>query len=435
MLFKKLPIFRIFFILLSGLLSVTATAQINNQSPYSRFGIGDILPRSTTENRAMGGSGIGMSFSDRINLLNPASLSKINVTSFGAALQSDLVGITDGKSSQLQNRTNLGYLDLAFPLKKGKAGASLGLTQYSTTGYNIRNSVLDPSVGSVFYAYEGEGGINQVHAGLGFDLGKGFSIGGNAYYNFGILNKFRKVEFRKDSLYFFNTRVTSRTSISDISWDAAIQYNKDLNEKSKLGLGFKLQGPASLSAKRTSLAERYQLNINDAVVVLDTVNFDSNLEGEISLPISFGFGVAYEYDKKWLLGLDFGLQDWSTYKSFGESDSLSNSYYIAAGAQMIPDHASVTSYWKRVNYRAGLRYSKTYLDINNKNLNEVGITFGLGLPVRRTPFGRSFSTANLAIELGQRGTTESNLLKENFAKITIGFTLNDDSWFIKRKYD
>lgn len=435
MFFKKLPFLRCITLLIPGLLGLDAVAQITNQSPYSRFGIGDLLPRSTTENRAMGGVGTAMSFSDRINLLNPASLSKLNVISFGAALQSDLVSISDGTDNQLLNNTNLGYLNMAFPILKNKMGASFGLIQYSNTGYNIRNNVINPTVGSLFYAYEGEGGINQVHFGTGLEIMKGFSVGANAYYNFGVIEKFRKVEFPRDSLYYFNTRVTSSTTISDFSWDAGLQYSKELNEKAKLGLGLRVQGASSLSAKRNELAERYQLSISDAVVVLDTINFDPEQKGELSLPLSWSFGLSYEYDNKWLLGLDLGMQDWSKFKSFNESDSLANSFYVAAGAQFVPDRTSVTNYWKRVNYRTGLRYSQSYLDINNNQLSELGITFGIGLPVRRTPLGRSFSTANLAIELGQRGTTESNLLKETFAKFTIGFTLNDDSWFIKRKYD
>ena len=37
-------------------------------------------------------------------------------------------------------------------------------------------------------------------------------------------------------------------------------------------------------------------------------------------------------------------------------------------------------------------------------------------------------------EIGSRGTTDNNLIKENFIRFGIGLTLND-RWFIKTKYE
>jgi hypothetical protein len=82
-----------------------------------------------------------------------------------------------------------------------------------------------------------------------------------------------------------------------------------------------------------------------------------------------------------------------------------------------------------VVYRAGLHYEKTGLNINNESINEFGISFGLGLPV-----GSFFSNANLGFEIGKRGTTNSNLIQENFVNFQLSLSLND-RWFRKRKYD
>jgi hypothetical protein len=57
------------------------------------------------------------------------------------------------------------------------------------------------------------------------------------------------------------------------------------------------------------------------------------------------------------------------------------------------------------------------------------MTFGVGLPLNR-----SSSTLNLSAELGRIGTTSNNLLKEDYAKITLHFMLSE-RWFIKRKFD
>ena len=82
-----------------------------------------------------------------------------------------------------------------------------------------------------------------------------------------------------------------------------------------------------------------------------------------------------------------------------------------------------------MTYRAGIRYEDTGIMIRNESINDFGISFGLGLPV-----GRSLSNLNVGFEFGKRGTTDSGLIKENYANFHISLSLND-KWFIKRKYN
>jgi hypothetical protein len=108
---------------------------------------------------------------------------------------------------------------------------------------------------------------------------------------------------------------------------------------------------------------------------------------------------------------------------------LANSTSMAVGAQYIPDNTSVNCFFKHVQYRAGFRYSKSYLQLRETQLNDYAMTFGVGLPIKKER-----STLNLSIELGQRGTTEKALIQEKYGKITIGMTLND-KWFTRSKID
>ena len=68
--------------------------------------------------------------------------------------------------------------------------------------------------------------------------------------------------------------------------------------------------------------------------------------------------------------------------------------------------------------------------VNGEQLKDNGITFGLGLPMKWS-FPNSI---NLAFTAGKLGTTDNDLIQENYFKGAIGFTLND-RWFIKRKID
>jgi hypothetical protein len=66
--------------------------------------------------------------------------------------------------------------------------------------------------------------------------------------------------------------------------------------------------------------------------------------------------------------------------------------------------------------------------INEKEINNFGITFGIGLPMA------NFSNLNLGFELGRRGTTDADLIEESYLKVNVGLSLND-KWFRKRQID
>ncbi len=99
----------------------------------------------------------------------------------------------------------------------------------------------------------------------------------------------------------------------------------------------------------------------------------------------------------------------------------------AIGGYWVPDYRALSGYFKRVTYRAGLRYYVSGLEVSGKEINNFRIAFGLGMPL-----GCSFSNLNLGFELGRRGTTDAGLIEESYLKINLGLSLND-IWFQKRK--
>jgi hypothetical protein len=102
---------------------------------------------------------------------------------------------------------------------------------------------------------------------------------------------------------------------------------------------------------------------------------------------------------------------------------------VSLGGYYIPNYNSFSSYAKRIVYRGGLKYEKTGLMINSESINDMGLTLGVGLPI-----SGSFSNVNLGFELGKKGTTNANLVQENYANFSVSFSLND-KWFVKRKFD
>ena len=54
-------------------------------------------------------------------------------------------------------------------------------------------------------------------------------------------------------------------------------------------------------------------------------------------------------DKKWLLLVNYNIQDWSNYKIFDEEGSLENSQTLSSGIEYTPDYNSFTDYYKTIS--------------------------------------------------------------------------------------
>jgi hypothetical protein len=82
-----------------------------------------------------------------------------------------------------------------------------------------------------------------------------------------------------------------------------------------------------------------------------------------------------------------------------------------------------------VEYRAGFFYQQDPRVLEDEQAFKYGVTIGAGMPF---VFLRSFSYLNLALEYGRAGTDTA--LKENYFRARLGFVLNDNQWFLKRRY-
>jgi len=409
----------------------SVNAQNQTNSPYSRFGVGDLQSNILSEYAAMGGTSIGSYNPNIINPYNPSSYSAFKANSFifstGGMHQTTKMQTTN--LEQITNNSSFSHLLLGFPLSK-KIGASAGLLPFSNIGYILEDDSLYDDIGLVNYEYNGNGGLNVLYIGAAYNLTENLSIGANANYLFGGLNRNKKVIFTDGETY--NTRKTSSIFAKGFFYQFGLMYNKELNEKMHLTLGFTANNNAEISAKRSVLTETYEILSSIYEVAKDTIE-DYSISGcedcNMILPQNLAVGVSLNMGNKWLLMADFSIQDWSEYRMFGETDSLSNSMKFSGGLQYTADNMSVNKYWKLIKFRFGGKFRNSYLQLYNTQLNEESVSFGLGLPLRKTK-----SEINLSVEIGERGTINNNLIKEQFLRFQIGLSLSD-IWFVKRKYD
>jgi hypothetical protein len=303
---------------------------------------------------------------------------------------------------------------------------SLGMVPYSKIGYNIASpGKVDETNG--LRTYSGSGGLNRFYWGNAFKIRKNLSVGVNASYLFGSMNRESIVLF-PDSIYYANYKFENHITMNDIYFNFGVQYTARLKNELKMTVGGVFANQSKMAAKTDFLAKTFAQGGNGTEVVKDTIAFAENYGGKIVIPVMFGLGLAFEETDKWIVGADFKWQNWKKFKAFNLSDSLANSYSISVGAEFTPDINSYSNYLKRVRYRLGFLYNSTYLELFGKHLNEYALTLGFGPPVR------AMKTAlNVSVQIGTRGTTEANLIRESYLRFTIGFTISE-RWFVKRKY-
>ncbi|MEQ8703046.1 MAG: hypothetical protein RIC19_03955 [Phaeodactylibacter sp.] len=427
----------------------TPNPKIN--SPYSRFGLGDFNPQYLAAQGGMGGLSAAYYDPYHINPLNPAALSRLDATAFEIGINARYSQLSAEGSSENLWSGNLTYLALAFPLinpinevldrKDTKLGLGMSfiLQPYTTVGYNVEATQQTSGAGQSINYLRGTGETYRLSWSNGVRYG-GLSGGLTLGYNWGTLENSRRVEF--DSLALgYTTEFLDEFTLSGLFWRVGLQYTynfKKLDDKGELKpsgkrLIFGLHGSTANEFNTESIrfGRRYNPNFGLPIAV-DTLFSEAGVEGTGELPAAFTAGVTYERVNKLRLGVEMGIQQWSGYRNDAQSNtSLSDIWQVRFGGEYIPDYLSYDSYWERVRYRFGAFYGTDPRSFEGQQLLDYGLSLGFGFPIilprQRTSF------VNFTLEAGQFGLTDA--LQETYINMTLGFTLNDNTWFFKRKFN
>ncbi|MGB7393617.1 MAG: hypothetical protein WA913_04410, partial [Pricia sp.] len=211
----------------------------------------------------------------------------------------------------------------------------------------------------------------------------------------------------------------------------ALSYNPAIDDKHTLYTSLRINTQANLTSRNTRQIGSFSLLTNQDIETIDVNLAAQGLKDTgVKIPTTTTFGIGYGKNLKWFLGAEYSFQQLDDMSNeFLQFDNLvyENASTFALGGFYIPDRTSFQSYFNRITYRAGLRLEKSGMVINDTDINNFGITFGLGLPL-----GNNLSNLNLGFELGRRGTTSADLIEESYFKVNFGLSLNDQ-WFQKRK--
>lgn len=432
---NKFTLLAILFVLLNSGLSAQTF------SPYSQFGLGDHRNTAFSANRALGGISAGYNSSRNLNFNNPASYSDLNFTVFelGAISYSNVMS----DSARVADVTNGGvsHVAMGFPVKANKWGISFGLLPYTTANYKF--STTSQIDGQTYQNLNrGKGSTYQFYIGNGVKFGN-FSFGINAGYLFGGVDFTTSAQFEDGAGYVDAQRVT-QLNINDFVVNAGVQYKINISPldkeegKEDVFLTFGLYGspPTRANSKVSNFLQSTSISVltGEPLGIDTAVGATFNEKEKVKLPANIAAGVSIGNELTWLLGMDFQYENWSNFESPVSNFAFEDDWKFKFGGQITPKYNG-NKFFQRVEYRFGAFAGNTRLSLVNQRIPEFGTTFGLGIPFKRvSSLSRSLSMLNLSMEIGKRGIVADNLLKENYYKLTIGYTLSD-RWFQKRKFD
>lgn len=440
------------------------TSSINAYSPYSMYGIGELLTPGSAQMRSMGGVGIAVRNYGEINVLNPAAASIAPQKSFlfdvgfdgtyfrNSQSKYDANG-DELKSAQTAYKTaNIHSIALTFPLAD-RVGLSFSIAPYSSVGYKIKttdeNNDTWADIGRVRYGHDGEGDISQVKLSLGWAPWQKFSIGVAANYYWGNVSRSYEAtatEVITGSGVYASTKGLDKYVVSNIKFQLGLQWSPLQTETKSFTVGATYDFGGNLNPKKTNyLYTDNVINSIQANPIRDRINALS-----LCVPQQVGVGVFYR-NRKMAWGADYLYASWGGDNLIYEENvtpttvdvRYTDTHTVKLGFEFTPRTNDVRHYFNRVAYRAGLRAGNYYQTFGGEQINIVAITAGLGMPLKIW----GISTMNIGFEYGRMSSKSPiqidarkvGLVKQNSFKVTIGFSLfsadTADYWFVQQKYD
>lgn len=428
------------FLALGMIAPFLAFSQLN--SPYSRYGVGNLTPQANIANRSMGGISAAVANATELNTVNPATSANLLYSTLEIGLEYNGMNLKNPQTGTnfRSHYAIIPYLQVGLPLLSGNKKAfdkqnawslNFGLKPMSRINYKIQDSTASP-VGNLQNIYEGEGGINQAFIGTAVKL-KNLSLGVSTGYLFGEKNYSNRLTFDNDSVFHYKANYESQSRFGGMFLNAGALYNIQLSKKSRLKLGAYGNLGTDYDARQNRKVETFNYDAEGGILVVDSIFESKDLKGTVTLPATFGVGFSVE-NERLLFGADFETTRWSDYRFYGAKDEVNDSWVMKAGVQFFPAAEGGTGgYFNYLKYRAGFKVGRDYIHLG-ENIPFYSISAGVGLPLklRRSFYETQYSVMNVGFEINNRGNKE-NVLTESLYKVTLGFSLND-VWFRRQKY-
>ena len=441
---------RTYSILAAALLaafSLPAFAQngeYSSYSPYSIFAVGNLTQAYSAYNYSMGGVGVASRNHRYLNTVNPAAVavrdSLALMIDFSVFNTNTIYSQTYGGNTyrSANNNTNIGGFAVSFPIWN-KLAMDIGLRPYSSTGYTFSARETDPHViagsGNIKYSGTGQGSLYNAFGGLSLAIGKRLSVGAEAEYIFGKIEKSFAQDFVSSG--YNEVRDDYTLTLNAFTGKFGMQYEQPIGKEFSLTFGATYQLAARVGGFNDY--SHYSAGSVQNIIIDSYADTLRNVSPAVYLADELGVGVAFNFRGKFRGEFNYLRSDWTrsgmdSAKGFsvsGAPQSFATSVResFRAGFEYIPNPTDVRYYGKRIAYRAGAYYNKDYYTVAGNAVNSAGITLGATLPVFRM-----YNGLTVLVDIGQRGPFNGSLVRENYFRVGFGVSLFD-IWFQQPRYN
>ena len=333
------------------------------------------------------------------------------------------------------NTFNVYDFVLSFPIYRSSA-FMVGITPYSDVGYDFTSIETDPDIigntGNISYGSYGTGSVYQVFGGAGVTLWKRFSVGAEIIYYFGNLDKVTKMDYANSSYRSVNSG--SELMVRGVTGKFGLQYEQKLSGDVSMIIGATYKLGTGMRGYATNYRYANQSSVTDTL----KHKVDTLAKTGVRFADELGIGISFKGGERWSAEFNYLRSDWRKsgmdkaqgFSAVGESRFSSTvSQSFRAGFEIVPNRNDIRYYLRRCAYRAGVYYDQAYYKLDGNNVNSVGLTLGVTLPVYRW-----YNGISLGVDVGQRASTRNNMIRERYAMFVIGFNIHD-IWFQKPRYN
>jgi hypothetical protein len=412
----KFNLLRVFVII--GMLSA-ANVFAQSSSTYSRNGIGDLMFAYSGRGLGIGQAGVALSDRDFVSIINPASWNKLHLTRMEFGVNYIGVNIADNNNSSFYSTGNFSGFTIAFPVSATYGvGLAAGMVPYSYTNYKVNASGYQSDFyGKYSILYKGSGGLSKAFIGSSFKFANDFSIGATFDYYFGNLFYSSEVSFEDANVVtsYHEKEIKPRglgTTLGLITPDFSSFLSSSKIKDLRLGVSANII--SKLKADTMMLA--YSTN------TYDTLNYGAM---DLKIPMRLNLGLSFVYADNYQFFMDYATQAWKDYKAGDNSDpNLQTLNRVVAGFEYKPPKELGASSFGQMMWRAAVGYEQTQYCLNGKGINYMFVSGGFSYPLSPE------NTLDIGVQYGQRGTKDNGLMKENYFKLTAGFSLGE-LWFFR----
>lgn len=404
-----------------------------NSSPYSMLGIGDIINKNFDRSSGMGNAGISLRSNRYMYDENPASIAFLGNNMLTMEVSGNFNAISYKGNSLSQSTTSSQFQVERFAMGTKVTpfwGLSFGLKQFSSSNYYFsepQSIIGSLTNASMLTTHTGSGGINQVFLSNGVSIGKNFAIGVNASYLFGHMKDEKDMLANSDVTSQYNS--TLNNYYKNFYLQGGLQYHANVAPKWEVGMGV-------IGSLKTTLSGNsyYALSQGDGTqsLPIDIITDSAIGTAKFNLPVMYGGGLSLTYDKKLTFAADYKQQNWNSVKNIsnGMDYSFKNAHQISGGVEYTKKkdeffRNQIVSFDKYF-FQLGGYYNKEYLVLRGQQIRDAGITLGVGINSFSSGLGTMFN-----VQLGTRGTTVNNLIRENYFQV--GVTISYTSSWLKYK--